>query len=93
MTRKRRCSPRSRGILHPQGPKSTTGAEQNQGAAVFFDYHGIVHQSYAPENQTINKEYYLEGIRHLRDGVRRKRPDLLAPRNWQFHHGNAPAHS
>jgi hypothetical protein len=49
---------------------------QSQGAAVFFDYCGIVHHSYAPEGQTINKEYYLEVIRHLRDAVRCKRPDL-----------------
>jgi hypothetical protein len=48
---------------------------------VFFDYRGIVHHSYAPEGQTINKEYYLEVIRHLRDVVRRKRPDLWASRN------------
>jgi hypothetical protein len=34
---------------------------------VFFDYRGIVYHSYAPEGQTINKEYYLEVIRHLRD--------------------------
>jgi hypothetical protein len=26
---------------------------------VFFDYRGIVHHSYAPAGQTINKEYYL----------------------------------
>jgi hypothetical protein len=43
---------------------------------VFFDYRRIVHHSYAPEGQTINKEYYLEVIRHLRDAVRYKRPDL-----------------
>jgi hypothetical protein len=36
---------------------------------VFFDYRGIVHHSYAPEGQTINKEYYLEVIRRLRDAV------------------------
>jgi hypothetical protein len=35
--------------------KSTTSAEQGQDAAVFFDYHEIVHCSYAPEGQTINK--------------------------------------
>jgi hypothetical protein len=60
---------------------------------VFFDYHGIVHHSYAPQGQTINKEYYLEVIHHLRDAVWRKRPDLWASRNWQLHHDNAPAHS
>jgi transposase len=59
---------------------------------VFFDYHGIVHHSYAPEGQTINKEYYLEVIHHLCDAVRRKRPDLWATRNWQLHHDNAQSH-
>jgi transposase len=53
----------------------------------------MVHYSYAPEGQTINKEYYLEVIRHLRDAVRHKRLDLWASRNWQLHHDNAPAHS
>jgi hypothetical protein len=91
MTRKQRRSRRSESILHPQGPKNTTGVEQSQGAAVFIDYRGIVHHSYAPEGQTINKEYYLEVIRHLCDAVRRKRPNLWASRNRQLHHDNAPA--
>jgi hypothetical protein len=60
---------------------------------VFSDYCGIVHHSYAPDDQTINIEYYLEVIRHLRDAVRRKRLDLWASRNWQLHHKNAPVHS
>jgi hypothetical protein len=60
---------------------------------VFFDYRGIVHYSYAPEGQTINKEYYVEVICHLCDAVRCKRPDLWALRNWQLHHDNVPAHS
>jgi transposase len=60
---------------------------------VFSEYRGIVHHRYAPEGQTINKEYYLEVIRHLLDEVRRKRPDLWASRNWQLHHDNALAHS
>jgi hypothetical protein len=42
----------------------------------FFDYCGIVHHSYAPEGQTINKEYYLEVIRHFCDAFRCKRLDL-----------------
>jgi hypothetical protein len=60
---------------------------------VLFDYRGIVHYIYAPEGQTINKELYLEVIRHLHDAVRCKRPDLWASRNWRLHHDNAPAHS
>jgi hypothetical protein len=60
---------------------------------VFFGYRWIVHHSYVPDGQTINKEYYLEVIRHLRDAVWHKRPDLWASRNWQLHHDNALAHS
>jgi transposase len=83
----------SRSIFHPQGPKSTTGAEKSQGAAVFFDYRGIVHHSCTPEGQTLNKEYYLEVIHHLRDAFRRKRLDVWVSRNWQLHPDNAPAYS
>ena len=53
----------------------------------------LVHHEYAPEGQTINKEYYLEVLRHLRDAVRRKRPDMWAAKNFQLHHDNAPAHT
>jgi hypothetical protein len=60
---------------------------------VFFDYRGIVHHSYAPEGQTVNKEYYLEVIRRLRDAVWCKRPDLWASRTWQMHHDNAAPYS
>jgi histone-lysine N-methyltransferase SETMAR len=59
---------------------------------VFFDYRGIVHHRYAPEGQTINKEYNLEIVHHLRDAVWHKRP-AWASCNWQLHHDNAPAHS
>ena len=74
--------------------KSTTGSQQCQGNVdMFFDSNGIVHHEYAPAGQTINKEYYLEVMRHLRDAVRRKRPEMWAAQNWQLHHDNAPAHS
>jgi hypothetical protein len=77
----------------PKAQKSTMGAEQSQGAAVFFDYRGIVNHSYTPAGQIINKEYYLEVILHLRDAIWCKRTDLWASHNWQLHHDNAPAHS
>ena len=52
-----------------------------------------MHHEYAPQGQNITKEYYQEVLRHLRDAVRRKRPDLWAAENWRLHHDNAPAHS
>jgi hypothetical protein len=51
-----------------------------------------VHHEYAPEGQSVNKQYYQEVLRRLRDAVRRKRPDLRESRNWQWHHDNAPTH-
>ena len=33
----------------------------------FFDSEGIIHHEYAPNGQTINKEFYLEVLRHLRE--------------------------
>ena len=52
-----------------------------------------MHQEYAPEGQTINKEYYLEILRCFRDAVRKKRSDMWTGKNWQLYHGNAPAYS
>jgi transposase len=61
--------------------------------AVFFDVRGVVHHEYAPQGQTITKEYYQGVLRRLYDAVQRKRPDLWAAKTWQLHHDNAPAHS
>lgn len=60
---------------------------------VFFDHKGVVHHEYAPQGQTITKQYYVQVLTRLRDAVRRKRPDLWASSAWQLHHDNAPAHS
>jgi histone-lysine N-methyltransferase SETMAR len=60
---------------------------------VFFDQEGIVHHEYAPQGQTITKEYYVQVLTHLRDAVRRKRPQLHAAGDWLLHHDNAPAHA
>ena len=41
--------------------KSMAGSEQGESDVdLFFDSCGIVHHEYAPEGQTINKEYYME---------------------------------
>ena len=34
-----------------------------------------------------------EVLAHLRDAVRRKRPELWENQTWMFHHDNAPAHA
>jgi len=58
-----------------------------------IDSEGIVHHEYAPDGQTINKEFYLEVLRHLCELVRRKRPEKWRDGDWILHHDNAPAHT
>jgi len=59
----------------------------------FFDSEGIVHHEHAPDRQTINKEFYVEVLRRLRESVRRKRPEKWRDGDWSLHHDNAPAHA
>ena len=59
----------------------------------FFDSEGIVHNEYAPDGQTINKEFSLEVLQHLRESVRRKRPEKRRDGDWILHHDNTPAHT
>ena len=59
---------------------------------IFFDCEGVVHYEFAPRGQTINKEYYDEVLKRLRDAVRRKRPRFWSSGDSLLHHGNAPAH-
>ena len=58
-----------------------------------FDPEGIVHHEYPPDGQTINKEFYVEILRRLRESVRRKRPEKWQDGDWMLHHDNAPAHT
>ncbi|UYV74153.1 hypothetical protein LAZ67_11002258 [Cordylochernes scorpioides] len=46
-----------------------------------------------PEGQTINRNYYLDVLRHLREAVCQKRPEKLHQKNWLLHHDNARPHT
>ena len=59
---------------------------------VFFDWQGVIHYEFVPRGQTVNKEFYVAVLKHLREAVRRKRPQLWTNQSWVLHH-NAPAHS
>ena len=63
----------------PMSPRPKKGRQVRSKTKVmllaFFDSEGIVHHEYAPDGQTINKEFYVEVLRRLRESVRRKRPE------------------
>ncbi|UYV67783.1 hypothetical protein LAZ67_5002034 [Cordylochernes scorpioides] len=57
------------------------------------DEAGVVYHEFLPQGRTVNKEYYLQVMRNLREAIRQKRPDLWKNKNWLLHHDNAPAHT
>jgi transposase len=59
---------------------------------VFFDWQGVIHYEFVPRGQTVNNELYVAVLKHLREAVRRKRPQLWTNQSWVLHHDNAPAH-
>jgi len=59
---------------------------------VFFDFNGIVRHEFLPQGRTINKEYYLQVQRRLREAIRKKWPDLWQNNSWLLHYDKAPAH-
>ena len=94
ITLKQRSNLHSGRAKHPSDPKKLAKFGQNQGAAhSFFDASGVVHHEYLPEGSTVNRTYYNEVLKRLRDANRRKRPELRKSGDWFFHHDNAPAHS
>ncbi|GFW07526.1 histone-lysine n-methyltransferase setmar-like protein [Trichonephila clavipes] len=52
-----------------------------------------IHAKQWIQPQTINKEYYVEVLKRLRNAIRRKRPQLWESGDWLLHHDNAPAHT
>jgi hypothetical protein len=57
----------------------------------FFDIKDVVRFEFIPQDQTVNKAYYVEISKRLSEIVRRRKPEL-SPNNWILHHDNAPAH-
>jgi hypothetical protein len=42
---------------------------------IFFDYEVVVGHEFVPQGWTLNKEFYLEVLRRLRESIRKKRPE------------------
>ncbi|UYV60447.1 hypothetical protein LAZ67_1001174 [Cordylochernes scorpioides] len=82
-------------LPHEPRPKKARQVRSNVKVllTVFFDCRGMVHHEFLPQGRTINKEYYLQVMRNLREAIRQKRPDLWKNKNWLLQHDNAPAHT
>ncbi|UYV61239.1 hypothetical protein LAZ67_1004007 [Cordylochernes scorpioides] len=82
-------------LPHEPRPKKARQVRSNVKVllTVFFDCRGVVHHEFLPQGRTVNKEYYPQVMRNLREAIRQKRPDLWKNKNWLLHHDNAPAHT
>ncbi|UYV70083.1 hypothetical protein LAZ67_7001725 [Cordylochernes scorpioides] len=82
-------------LPHEPRPKKARQVRSNVNVllTVFFDCRGVVHHEFLPQGRTVNKEYYLQVMRNLREAIRQKRPDLWKNKNWLLHHDNASAHT
>ncbi|UYV66514.1 hypothetical protein LAZ67_4001938 [Cordylochernes scorpioides] len=80
-------------LPHEPRPKKARQVRSNVKVllTVFFDCRGVVHHEFLPQGRTVNKEYYLQVMRNLREAIRQKRPNLRKNKNWLLHHDNAPA--
>ncbi|UYV78693.1 hypothetical protein LAZ67_16002432 [Cordylochernes scorpioides] len=81
----------------PHGPRPKKARQVRSNVkvllTVFFDCRGVVHHEFFPQGRTVNKEYYLQVMRNLREAIRQKHPDLWKNKNWLLNRDNAPAHT
>lgn len=49
---------------------------------VFFDNLGVIHQEFLPAGQIVNRWYYIEVLKRLREKVRRKKPEVWKKISW-----------
>jgi len=70
----------------PMSPRLKKGHQVRSKTKVmllaFYDSEGIVHYEYAPDGQTINKEFYVEVLRRLREPVSPKTTGKMA--GWRL---------
>jgi hypothetical protein len=58
----------------------------------FFDSQGVVHKEFAPEERTVNAEFYKEVMDRLLKRNQRVRPAAFCSLDFFLLHDNAPAH-
>ena len=81
----------------PTSPRPKKGRQVRSKMKVmllaFFDSEGIVHHKYAPDGQTINKEFYMEVLQRLGESVRWKWLEKWQDCDWILYHNNVPANT
>ena len=53
----------------------------------------MIYMQMVSTGETVNKEYYVEVLRELRNRFRQKRPAVFKSAQWHFHQDNTPVHN
>ena len=65
---------------HPEQKRSKKACQIRLNVKVlltsFFDSNGMVHHEFLPQGRTVNKKYYFEVMRRLREAIRMKRTEF-----------------
>jgi len=77
-----------RGKLLPRPKRAHHSCSDVKVMLIAFDFYEFV-----PHGETVNKEFHQNVLKHLREAVRRKRPEAWTNNTWMLHHDNAPAHT
>jgi hypothetical protein len=56
--------------------------ERESHVDIFFHIKGVVCHEFLRQGQTVNRWYYLEVLKRLRENVRRRRPQLWRNKSW-----------
>jgi hypothetical protein len=77
---------------HQEQKRCSTSRLQLRAHSLFFNAKGIVHCELIPPNTSVNSNLDCDVLRHLRENVQWKRPELWHNHNWLLHYDNTPAH-
>ena len=72
---KQLSGPQQMKVVHPKQPKTQTSTSKVL-ASVFWDVKGILFINYLEKGRTINSEYYIALLVHLKEEITKKRPQM-----------------
>jgi len=60
---------------------------------IFFDWQGVIHKEFVPEDETINAVYYKVVMERILNRIRRVIPGMCESGDWFLLHDNARSHN
>jgi hypothetical protein len=71
---------------------SSVKGEGDVDCEFFLAYGVVLHYEFSPRVHNVNKQYYLEMMKCLREAVKGKRANSRTKKKWMLHNNNALAY-